>query len=112
MMDLTYAFRNPSRLPLSRLLLALVLIELIKFLLVAELPKQRSAFLSGSLNKSILPFVFITGRGPNTLQEAQVDLIPFHICHREDWYGDIVKKNMICAGFEAGGVDSCQVKWR
>ncbi|XP_066468941.1 transmembrane protease serine 9-like [Tiliqua scincoides] len=48
------------------------------------------------------------GSATNTLQEAQVDLIPTDICKREDWYGESIKSNMFCAGYEGGGVDSCQ----
>ncbi|XP_066468939.1 transmembrane protease serine 12-like [Tiliqua scincoides] len=48
------------------------------------------------------------GRGREVLQEAQINIIPLQICNRYDWYGGLINKNMLCAGYESGGVDSCQ----
>ncbi|XP_053156424.1 transmembrane protease serine 12 isoform X2 [Hemicordylus capensis] len=47
-------------------------------------------------------------RNRDVLQEAQVDIIPEQVCNRDNWYGGAIKKNMLCAGAESGGIDSCQ----
>uniref|UniRef100_A0A671QBZ4 Acrosin n=1 Tax=Sinocyclocheilus anshuiensis TaxID=1608454 RepID=A0A671QBZ4_9TELE len=54
---------------------------------------------------------YITGWGRmlfSTLQEAEVDLIDTGICKQSSWYDGHVNDNMICAGFDKGGVDTCQ----
>ncbi|XP_050952759.1 transmembrane protease serine 9 [Labeo rohita] len=59
---------------------------------------------------------YITGWGSsvfegmlvNTLQEAEVDVINTGICNQRSWYDGHVNDNMICAGFDKGGVDTCQ----
>uniref|UniRef100_A0A671QGP3 Acrosin n=1 Tax=Sinocyclocheilus anshuiensis TaxID=1608454 RepID=A0A671QGP3_9TELE len=59
---------------------------------------------------------YITGWGSSvfegmlfsTLQEAEVDLIDTGICKQSSWYDGHVNDNMICAGFDKGGVDTCQ----
>ncbi|XP_063149024.1 transmembrane protease serine 12-like [Candoia aspera] len=48
------------------------------------------------------------GRERDVLQEVQVDVIPVSICNKHDWYAGMVKKYMLCAGSENGGVDACQ----
>ncbi|XP_061471258.1 transmembrane protease serine 12-like [Rhineura floridana] len=48
------------------------------------------------------------GRSRDVLQEAEVDIIPIQLCNRYDWYGGVIKEEMLCAGSEGGGVDSCQ----
>ncbi|XP_063315789.1 transmembrane protease serine 12-like [Pelobates fuscus] len=48
------------------------------------------------------------GPGADVLQEAEVDLIPTEMCNRTGWYNGIITKNMVCAGYERGGVDACQ----
>ncbi|XP_074836414.1 transmembrane protease serine 12 isoform X1 [Carettochelys insculpta] len=48
------------------------------------------------------------GEGSPILQEAQVAIIPSDICNGFEWYSGIVNNNMLCAGFESGGIDSCQ----
>jgi len=45
----------------------------------------------------------------DTLQEAEVELIDTGICNQRSWYNGHVNDNMICAGFDKGGVDTCQV---
>ncbi len=47
----------------------------------------------------------------SSLQEAEVDLIDTGICNQRGWYDNHVNDNMICAGFDKGGVDTCQVTW-
>ncbi|XP_059383024.1 acrosin [Carassius carassius] len=59
---------------------------------------------------------YVTGWGSSvlegmlfsTLQEAEVDLIDAGICNQRSWYDGHVNDNMICAGFDKGGVDTCQ----
>uniref|UniRef100_A0A8C6ZJ65 Peptidase S1 domain-containing protein n=1 Tax=Nothoprocta perdicaria TaxID=30464 RepID=A0A8C6ZJ65_NOTPE len=50
------------------------------------------------------------GKASDVLQEAQVEIIPFDSCNAFDSYGGMINRNMICAGSEAGGIDSCQVR--
>uniref|UniRef100_A0A3Q3AC00 Transmembrane protease serine 12-like n=1 Tax=Kryptolebias marmoratus TaxID=37003 RepID=A0A3Q3AC00_KRYMA len=59
---------------------------------------------------------FISGWGStyyqelvDRLQEAEVELIDRERCNQHSWYGGIITENMLCAGRESGGVDSCQV---
>ncbi|XP_044850756.1 transmembrane protease serine 12 isoform X4 [Mauremys mutica] len=52
------------------------------------------------------------GEGSPILQEAQVDIIPSDICNGFEWYEGMVNNNMFCAGFESGGIDSCQNRLR
>ncbi|XP_021234787.1 transmembrane protease serine 12 isoform X2 [Numida meleagris] len=48
------------------------------------------------------------GRTSAVLQEAEVEIIPSHVCNSSDGYGGLIHANMICAGSPSGGVDSCQ----
>ncbi|CAI9564230.1 unnamed protein product [Staurois parvus] len=43
------------------------------------------------------------------LQEAQVHLIDVKKCNSSSWYNGAVGKYNLCAGYERGGIDSCQV---
>nr|XP_014354147.1 PREDICTED: transmembrane protease serine 12-like [Latimeria chalumnae] len=49
----------------------------------------------------------IGGEG-DVLQEAEVKMIPTETCNGPDAYDGVVFKNMLCAGREAGGIDSCE----
>ncbi|XP_075399685.1 transmembrane protease serine 11G-like [Tenrec ecaudatus] len=59
---------------------------------------------------------FVTGWGaltkdghfPNTLREAQVEIISNDVCNRVSVYGGAVSSGMICAGYLAGGQDACE----
>lgn len=60
--------------------------------------------------------VYVTGWGtmengklPNELKEVEVKIIDQNHCNNDLYVGQITQ-NMICAGFEDGYYDSCQVK--
>lgn len=46
---------------------------------------------------------------PETLQQVMVPLIDRDVCNSEEWYGGRIDNTMVCAGYEEGGRDSCQV---
>ncbi|XP_069826380.1 transmembrane protease serine 12 [Dendropsophus ebraccatus] len=48
------------------------------------------------------------GETANILQEAEIDRIPTSLCNSSGWYNGLLTGNMICAGFEDGGIDTCQ----
>ncbi len=54
---------------------------------------------------------FNTGHGDfaETLQQVKVSVLDNDICGQDDWYGDRITNNQICAGYKQGGRDSCQV---
>ncbi|XP_045139998.1 transmembrane protease serine 11G-like [Echinops telfairi] len=59
---------------------------------------------------------FVTGWGaltkdghfPNTLREAQVEILSNDVCNSVSVYGGAVSSGMICAGYLAGGQDACE----
>ena len=53
--------------------------------------------------------VVCEGVGVDRLQEAEVEIIHTSRCNQADWYNGVISDNMICAGSEAGAVDTCQV---
>ncbi|KAI4900772.1 hypothetical protein NFI96_017568, partial [Prochilodus magdalenae] len=61
-------------------------------------------------------YCFISGWGStvfkgelvDTLREAEVELIDTETCKQRDWLSSYVSDNMVCAGWEMGGVDTCQ----
>ncbi|XP_059906984.1 acrosin isoform X1 [Gadus macrocephalus] len=52
--------------------------------------------------------VSYNGVGVDRLQEAEVEIIHTSRCNQADWYNGVISDNMICAGSEAGAVDTCQ----
>ena len=44
----------------------------------------------------------------NILMEAEVPIVKTSVCAHETVYGEKITKNMMCAGFARGGIDSCQ----
>uniref|UniRef100_A0A8B9F5K7 Enteropeptidase n=1 Tax=Amazona collaria TaxID=241587 RepID=A0A8B9F5K7_9PSIT len=73
------------------------------------LPEKNQQFLPG-INCSIAGWGTIMSEGPTSdiLQEAEVPLISNEKCQQQMPEYNITK-NMICAGYDEGGVDSCQV---
>uniref|UniRef100_A0A669QZQ2 Enteropeptidase n=1 Tax=Phasianus colchicus TaxID=9054 RepID=A0A669QZQ2_PHACC len=72
------------------------------------LPQKNQQFLPG-INCSIAGWGAIRYEGPtsNILQEAEVPLILNEKC--QEWLPEYtITENMICAGYDMGGVDSCQ----
>ncbi len=49
------------------------------------------------------------GSVPTKLQQVRVPLIDHDVCNQTDWYGGDLNNNAICAGYEEGGRDTCQV---
>ena len=41
------------------------------------------------------------------LNEVEVPVLPNSLCGQRAWYGHRIKDDMMCAGYEAGGQDSC-----
>ncbi|XP_009882165.1 PREDICTED: enteropeptidase [Charadrius vociferus] len=72
------------------------------------LPEKNQQFLPG-INCSIAGWGSIMNEGPTSdiLQEAEVPLISNEKC--QQWMPEYsITENMICAGYDIGGVDSCQ----
>ncbi|KFP30526.1 Enteropeptidase, partial [Colius striatus] len=72
------------------------------------LPEKDQQFLQG-INCSIAGWGYIVNGGPTSdiLREAEVPLISNEKC--QEWMPEYnITENMICAGYETGGVDSCQ----
>ncbi|XP_076874693.1 transmembrane protease serine 12 [Brachyhypopomus gauderio] len=73
---------------------------------------------AGELEERALNFssCYISGWGStvldgnlvDTLREAEVNLIDTRRCNQRNWYNQHISDNMVCAGKEAGGVDTCQ----
>ena len=50
------------------------------------------------------------GEMPDKLQQVRLPLIELSVCNRTEWYGEgHVDDSMLCAGYEHGGKDTCQV---
>ncbi len=62
------------------------------------------------IDHCIFVFLIAGGGSPNDLQQVMVPTINRDKCNGQDWYNGEVNDNMICAGYEEGGKDSCQVK--
>ncbi|NWV30981.1 ENTK Enteropeptidase, partial [Grantiella picta] len=72
------------------------------------LPEKNQPFLPG-INCSIAGWGDIRNEGPpsNILQEAEVPLISNEEC--QQWMPKYnITENMLCAGYDIGGIDSCQ----
>ena len=54
-----------------------------------------------------LLFSLLKGYYPNGLLEAVVEIIDDDLCNV--WLNDEVTENMVCAGYEQGGNDTCGV---
>ena len=53
----------------------------------------------------------LSARGRRPLKQASIPLVPMQVCKRRDWLGAefTLTDRMMCAGYEHGGVDTCQV---
>ncbi|XP_032535245.1 enteropeptidase [Chiroxiphia lanceolata] len=72
------------------------------------LPEENQQFLPG-INCSIAGWGTIESEGPTSdiLQEAEVPLISNEKC--QQWMPEYnITENMLCAGYDTGGIDSCQ----
>ncbi|XP_056343653.1 enteropeptidase isoform X2 [Oenanthe melanoleuca] len=72
------------------------------------LPEKNQQFLPG-INCSIAGWGGISSEGPtsNVLQEAEVPLLSNEKC--QQWMPKYnITENMLCAGYDMGGIDSCQ----
>lgn len=60
----------------------------------------------------VLPF--LTGTGSHDiLNQVFVPVLDDSICMRSDWYGgEFLPYTSLCAGYAAGGKDSCTVRYR
>jgi len=52
----------------------------------------------------------LTAGGRRPLKQASIPLVPMQVCRRRDWLGAefTLTDRMMCAGYEHGGVDTCQ----
>ncbi|XP_078585935.1 uncharacterized protein LOC144867742 [Branchiostoma floridae x Branchiostoma japonicum] len=48
------------------------------------------------------------GYSADTLQDAQIPLVDWSVCNDADHYDGRITTRMLCAGYDAGGVDACQ----
>jgi len=46
---------------------------------------------------------------PDGLRQVELPIIDSSVCNRPLWYNGQIDESMICAGYEQGGQDSCQV---
>ena len=49
------------------------------------------------------------GSSPDELQQVMLPIIDRDTCNQAEWYNDQVDDSMVCAGYEEGGKDTCQV---
>ncbi len=91
---------------------------------IALVKLARSAVLNDYVNTLCLPARNITaglrceiagwgatiehGSASDVLMKAEVPIVDNRTCSHKDVYGKKITRNMICAGFAAGGVDTCQ----
>ncbi len=66
---------------------------------------------SKNIKVKMFDFDIFSANGRRPLKQASVPLIPLATCRRPDWLGSefTLTDNMMCAGYEHGGVDTCQV---
>jgi len=56
--------------------------------------------------------VNLAAGGRRPLKQASIPLVPMQVCRRRDWLGAefTLTDRMMCAGYEHGGVDTCQAR--
>uniref|UniRef100_A0A8C6YDS4 Peptidase S1 domain-containing protein n=1 Tax=Naja naja TaxID=35670 RepID=A0A8C6YDS4_NAJNA len=79
---------------------------------------QPACLPDSSVDVSSMAHCYIAGWGytrekdkapSDILKEAKVDLIPTEKCNSSNWYYGSISTSNLCAGFEGGGIDTCQV---
>ncbi len=86
------------------------------FVQVPEDFRRRDIFSSFSCLRDVamgIMFSLMSGTGDSSvLNQVYVPIIPHQVCARRDYYGNRVQPEsaMICAGYERGSKDSCQVR--
>lgn len=57
---------------------------------------------------TLTSYLSLSGSLPNVLQEAEIPLVDQDLCQQQlPEY--TITSSMLCAGYQEGGVDSCQV---
>jgi len=49
------------------------------------------------------------GSSTNKLQQVMIPIISSYVCRDKQWYGGRFEEMMLCAGYEEGDRDVCQV---
>jgi Trypsin len=49
------------------------------------------------------------GSNPDDLKQVLLPILDRNVCNRPTWYNGQIDETMICAGYEQGGRDVCQV---
>ena len=71
--------------------------------------RQSAYYIENTCEENFKTCLSAGGESPNTLQQVMVPIIGRDTCNKENWYGGELTENMLCAGYEEGGRDSCQV---
>lgn len=61
-------------------------------------------------NQRSLPLLPTGVKTSDILQEARVNLLDPQKCNSTKWYKGAMSQHTLCAGYEEGGIDSCQVR--
>nr|XP_033815218.1 acrosin-like isoform X2 [Geotrypetes seraphini] len=78
---------------------------------------QPACFPDSSIHISEMDWCYTSGWGvteeksnepADVLQEGRVEIIPLQRCNSSTWYNGAIGPYNLCAGYEQGGIDSCQ----